>query len=83
MAELEQIIEGQGGYDYLIRSISIVTLLYERGILKELLEDGRLTEDDIDLRASLLRQRYPEVVPAAPESAEEAEEQEEAEGFEA
>ncbi|MFA6447876.1 MAG: hypothetical protein WCX65_00270 [bacterium] len=77
MSEIEQIIEGTGGYDYLIRSISIVTLLYERGILKELLEEGRLSEEDIDLRASLLRQRYPEVVQSAPEPEEEPEELEE------
>jgi hypothetical protein len=59
MPDADQIMEGRGGYDYLIRSISIITLLYERGILKELLESGVLTEEDIDLRASLIRQRYP------------------------
>ena len=61
MPDTDQIIEGRGGYDYLIRSISIVTLLYERGILKEILESGVLSEEDIDLRASLIRQRYPEL----------------------
>ena len=78
MAEIEQIIEGRGDYDYLIRSISIVTLLYERGIIGELLEDGRLSEEDIDLRAELIRRRYPEFAErSAPAAAEEYEEPEE------
>ena len=59
MTEVERIIEGRGGYDYLIRSISIVTLLYERGVLHEILEQGRITEHEIDERAARIRERYP------------------------
>jgi hypothetical protein len=59
MTEIERIIEGRGGYDYLIRSISIVTLLYERGVLHEILEQGRITEHEIDERAERIRERYP------------------------
>ena len=78
MADADHIIEGRGGYDYLVRSISIITLLYERGILKELLESGVISEEDIDLRANLIRQRYPGLAnEPAPESAPEIEEPEE------
>ena len=60
MAESDQLIEGKGGYDYLIRSISIVTLLYERGIMAELIDGGRITEEDVEIRSQLIRQRFPD-----------------------
>ena len=60
MSDAGDIIEGKGGHDYLVRSIAIVTLLYESGILQELLESGRLAEEEIDTRADIIRRRYPE-----------------------
>jgi len=73
MTEIEQIIEGRGGFDYLVRSISIVTLLYERGILHEILEQERITEQEIDERAEQIRIKYPgfgDPEPAAAEGVE-------------
>ena len=60
MTDADQLIEGEGGYDYLVRSISIVSLLYERGILTELIESGRITEEDVQIRYQQIMQRYPE-----------------------
>ncbi len=83
MSDLERIIEGKGGYDYLIRSISIVTLLFERGILHEIFEQGRLSEQEIDERAELIRQRYPGFgEPVAEDAAQSGEEAGQDESFE-
>jgi len=59
MTDTEKIIEGSGGGDYLVRSVSIVTLLFERGILNEIFESGRLTEEEVDVRAETLKKRFP------------------------
>ncbi|HOC93437.1 MAG TPA: hypothetical protein PLK80_08625 [bacterium] len=59
MTDTERIIEGSGGGDYLVRSVSIVTLLFERGILNEIFESGRLTEEEVDVRAETLKKRFP------------------------
>lgn len=58
MADTEKAIDGEGSYEYLTRALAIVTLLYERGILQELLDSGRITLDEIDLRLGLIRERY-------------------------
>ena len=60
MADADQLIEGEGGHGYLIRSISIITLLYERGILTELIESGRITEEEVETRSRLIQQRFPD-----------------------
>ena len=59
MSDAGKIIEGEGGHEYLVRCISIVTLLYERGILQELLETGRLTHEEVDTRARMIQKCYP------------------------
>jgi hypothetical protein len=59
MADTEKIIEGNGSGDYLVRSVSIVTLLYERGILNEIFESGRLSEEEVEDRAETLKKRFP------------------------
>lgn len=59
MDDIDRLVEGEGGYDYLVRSISIVTLLCERGILRELLESGRLSEEEVAQRANAIRRRFP------------------------
>ena len=79
MSDAGDIIEGKGGHDYLVRSIAIVTILYENGILRELLESGRLTEEEIDARADVIRQRYPEF--ANPPGEDAAQEPEATEGM--
>ncbi|HOO57631.1 MAG TPA: hypothetical protein PLN69_12470 [bacterium] len=60
MSDTEKIIEGESPFEYLSRSISIVTLLYERGILSELMESGRISEEEIVARAELIKKRFPE-----------------------
>lgn len=83
MSDIERIIEGKGGYDYLIRSISIVTLLFERGILHEIFEQGRLSEQEIDERAALISERYPGFSePVAEEAAQGGDEAGQDESFE-
>ncbi|MEW5945033.1 MAG: hypothetical protein AB1742_02425 [bacterium] len=57
--EALRVMDGTGGRDYLIRSIAIVTLLYERGILDELLESGRLSVEEIEDRVGTLKDMYP------------------------
>ncbi|HOX28114.1 MAG TPA: hypothetical protein PLQ76_03055 [bacterium] len=59
MSETEKIISGSGGYDYLLRCISIVTLLFEKGILEELIDSGRLDEKEIEERAGIILKKYP------------------------
>ncbi len=71
MADIERIIEGEGGRDYLVRSIAIVTLLYENGALGELIESGRLSLEDIDARAAIIKERYPGFVQSAEKAPEE------------
>lgn len=58
MTDTEKAIEGEGSYEYLARALAIATLLYERGILQELLDSGRITLDEIELRLGLIRERY-------------------------
>jgi len=53
-----QMIEGEGGYDYLARSIAIVTLLYERGILQELMDGGRITDEEVVQRLEVIKEKY-------------------------
>lgn len=51
-------VDGRGGYDYLARSIAIVTILYERGILQELLDGGRITNEEVEQRLAVIREKY-------------------------
>ncbi len=55
-----QLIEGSNGMDYLARSIAIVSLLYERGILQELIDSGRIGEDEVQLRVDFITRKYPD-----------------------
>ena len=56
--ETEKLIEGDGGYDYLARSIAIVTVLYEKGILKELIDAGKIDPEEIELRVRIIQEKY-------------------------
>ena len=49
----------QGGYTYLTRCVAIVTLLHERGIIDELIQSGRISQDEVDLRVEMLEQNFP------------------------
>jgi hypothetical protein len=55
----EDIIESSQGHSYLTRCVAIVSLLHERGIIDELLESGRLLEDEVNQRALLLETNFP------------------------
>jgi len=57
--DAREVIEGREGFDYLGRSIAIVTLLYERGILQELIDSGRIDPAEIDSRLELIKKKYP------------------------
>lgn len=58
--DAQQLVDGDGSFNYLARSIAIVTLLYERGILQELIESGRITEEEVAQRTELIVKKYPE-----------------------
>lgn len=58
MADADKTIEGSGNFEYLTRSVAIVTLLYERGILQELFDSGRITHEEIEIRLKLIRERF-------------------------
>lgn len=53
-------MDAGGPYEYLIRCVAIVTLMHERGILDEIISEGRILEEEVDQRVALLRSRYPE-----------------------
>lgn len=53
-------MDSGGSGEYLVRSLAIVTILYERGILEELFADGRLTEEEVHQRVEILRTMYPD-----------------------
>ena len=57
--QTDSLVEGEGSYEYLGRCIAIVTLLYERGILEELVESGRIDPAEIDQRLEIIQKRYP------------------------
>ena len=58
-------MDAGGSYAYLVRSVAIVTLLYERGILDEIFSQGRLTEEEVDQRVDILRRRFPQFAQGA------------------
>ncbi len=58
--DAQQVVDGSESFDYLARSIAIVSLLYERGILQELIEGGRLTDDEVSQRTEMILKKYPE-----------------------
>lgn len=63
MTDVEKTVEGSGNFEYLTRSVAIVTLLYERGILQELFDSGRITQDEIDIRLQLIQERFSAYAP--------------------
>jgi len=58
-SDVNRILDTGGNLAYLTRCVALATLLVERGILEELLETGRLSEEEIDTRVVLLEERYP------------------------
>ncbi|MEW6203108.1 MAG: hypothetical protein AB1546_14110 [bacterium] len=57
--EIEEWMDITGGQEYLLRSVAIVTLLYERGILDELIDAGRLTVEEVEERMNRIKEMYP------------------------
>ena len=53
-----KLIEGDTRYEYLGRSIAIITILYEHGILQELLDSGRLNPTDVDVRFNMIKDKF-------------------------
>lgn len=58
MTDVDSVVDGGGSYEYLTRSLAIVTLLYERGILQDLIAEGKITQEEIDLRVEAIREKY-------------------------
>jgi hypothetical protein len=57
--ESEELIDSGTGHSYLTRCVAIITILHERGIIDELLESGRITMEEVDLRVSQLERNFP------------------------
>lgn len=53
------LMDSGGKYSYLTRCVAIVSLLMEYGILDELLEAGRITQEEVDQRVAVLEKHYP------------------------
>ena len=58
-SEVDNLVEGGEGHSYLTRCVAIVSLLHERGVLEELIESGRITAEEVDIRVNILEQHYP------------------------
>ena len=58
--DISEWMDKTGGYNYLLRAIAIVTILYERGIMEELIEAGRLTEAEVESRMNIIKEIYPD-----------------------
>lgn len=57
--ETFNILDSGGNFSYLSRCVALVTLLVEYGIVDELLESGRITQEELDTRVAALEAHYP------------------------
>ena len=57
--ETMNILDAGGNFSYLSRCVALVTLLVEYGIIDELLESGRITQEELDRRVVALEAHYP------------------------
>lgn len=55
----ENIIDAEKEYAYLTRCVAIVTILHERGIIDELIESGRICEEEVEQRVQILEENFP------------------------
>lgn len=55
----DELLDAGGNFSYLVRCVALVSLLMEYGILDELIETGRITQEEVDQRVAVIEKHFP------------------------